>query len=75
MTTWDTTQVSRLVKRKRIRFDPTNTEHLTELKYFRTNLKWKSGCPFELEWPYMDVPSMCSDRYLDHVLSKLKLAK
>ena len=36
-------------------FDPSKIEDLRELKYFKENLTWKSGCPFYLEDPHHQI--------------------
>ncbi len=53
-------------------FDPTKKHDLLELKYFLEHDKWKSGCPFYVEYPWEDIPAMCKDRYATHMLSKIK---
>jgi hypothetical protein len=57
---------------QRREFDPSSKEDLLELKYFKKNGKWKNGCPFYLEDPFIEVPAMCDSRYTDYMLSKLK---
>lgn len=52
-------------------FDPSNLEDLQELKYFRDNGKWKSGCPFYLEDPFIEVPAMCYNKYTHYMLDKM----
>ena len=58
--------------RERRRFDPSKKSDLIELKHFLENMTWRDGCPFYLEDPWEDVPSMCKDKYASHMLSKLK---
>lgn len=52
----------------RRQFDPSNKQDLEELGYFIKNKKWKDGCPFYLEYPYVDIPIMCMTRYAEHML-------
>ena len=40
-------------------FDPSKAEDLYEFKYYVTNNRWRNACPFNLEWPYLDIPTMC----------------
>jgi hypothetical protein len=54
--------------KKRVQFDPSNDEHLTELKFFMKHNKWKTGCPFLLEEPFEDIPTLCVRKYLDYSL-------
>ena len=51
------------------KFDPANEQHLKQLGYFIKNRKWQSGCPFYLEAPYLDIPAMCSAKYLEYMLT------
>ena len=44
-------------------FDASRKEDLHELKYFLENDKWEKGCPFYLEDPFEDIPSMCKDKF------------
>ena len=39
-------------------------------KFFHSN-KWEDGCPFFLEWPYLDIPSMLKDRITKYTLKGL----
>jgi hypothetical protein len=39
-------------------FDPTSTKDLEEYQYFIEQHHWRNGCPFYLEWPYLDVIRM-----------------
>lgn len=50
----------------RQKFDPANAEHVAEFKFFTSNLRWKKSCPFFLEEPFLDIPTLCSQRFLEH---------
>lgn len=52
-------------------FNPSSVEDLQELKYFKDNGKWKSGCPFYLEDPFIEVPAMCYTKYTHYMLGKV----
>jgi hypothetical protein len=54
--------------KQRQRFDPTNANHLAELRFFRVNGKWQKGCPFYLEEPFLEIPAMCYHRLTEHQL-------
>jgi hypothetical protein len=54
---------------KREYFDPANEQHLKQLAYFVKNGRWQNGCPFYLEQPYLEIPAMCSNRFLEHSLA------
>ena len=55
-------------------FNPANTEDLLELKYFKEKGKWKNGCPFYVEDPFIEVPAMCYYKYTDYMLAQLKVS-
>ena len=52
-------------------FDPSAKEDVLELKYFLQNNKWRSICPFYIEYPWEDIPAMCKDKYSQHMLSQI----
>ena len=53
-------------------FNPANVKDLHELKFFKENNKWKEGCPFYLEDPFVDIPSMCESKFTAYMLNKMK---
>jgi len=59
------------VSRRRF-FDPSNKEDLKELKFFIARTKWKNGCPFFLEEPFIDIPAMCENKFTRYMLAKVK---
>ena len=70
-TQWDGNSKTLRVIRSRVCFDPTNLDHLEEVQYFRQNGKWRAGCPFELEWPWAEIPSSINDRIAAHYISTM----
>lgn len=58
---------------QRREFNPASREDLIELKYFKDNGKWKNGCPFYVEDPFIEVPAMCYYKYTDYMLAQLKV--
>jgi hypothetical protein len=52
-------------------FDPTNSQDLQELKFFKKNGKWKNGCPFYLEDPFIDIPTMCENKFTNYMLENM----
>ena len=56
-------------RNQRVVFDPKNKNHLEEIKFYMEHNRWKNGCPFYLEHPYLEIPAMVSQKYLEHVLS------
>ena len=53
-------KLSHYIWQKRF-FDPKNKEDLEEYKYFIENSKWRTNCPFVLEWPYLTITDMIKD--------------
>ena len=55
---------------KRNIFDPSFDDDMAVVKEFLKTSSWgKKGCPFFLEWPYLDIPSMLKDKITRHILS------
>lgn len=52
----------------RRKFNPKNKEDIAEFKYYYENNKWKSNCPFILEWPYLNIPSMLKDKIISNTI-------
>jgi len=53
-------------------FNPSSNIDLKELKFFKKNGKWKNGCPFYLEDPFVEIPAMCENKYTAYMLDKMK---
>lgn len=58
-----------LKTKKLVNFDPNNFNHIKSFEHFLFNNNWKNGCPFELEQPYLDVPSMIKDKIAKHFIA------
>lgn len=67
-----TCQSLRNAQIQRREFNPASKQDLQELKFFKTNNKWKDGCPFLLTDPFIEVPAMCNSLYTDYMLAKMK---
>ena len=50
-------------------FNPESYEDITELKYFLDNRRWKGTCPFYIEDPWEDIPSMCKDKFTRYMIN------
>lgn len=50
----------------RVQFDPTNQEHLASMDQFNRTGNWGS-IQFLAEWPFLDVPSTVTAKFVDHV--------
>ena len=50
------------------RFDVTSPADLEEYAFFRENSKWRTGCPFHLEWPFLNVAEMIKDKIISEYL-------
>jgi hypothetical protein len=68
------TKLDEHVNRRR-KFNPASKDDLKEFSYFQKYSKWKTSCPFYLEWPYYDIISMCQAKYSDYMLGKLTKSK
>lgn len=56
----------------KITFDPSNVEHLVDFRNFLEYNAWGGmGCKYDLEFPYLDIPSMCRDKVVSHFLKDL----
>jgi hypothetical protein len=51
-------------------FDPASEQDLQELFYFLNHGTWKTACPFYAEFPWVNIPVMCQQKYTLHSLSK-----
>lgn len=57
------------ILRNRRPFDPNDKKDLEEFNYFLSNRKWKTVCPFFLEWPYLTIPDMIKDKIVRNILN------
>ena len=55
---------------QRHQFDPSSKEDMKIVRRYLHNNKW-NNCPFYLEWPYLDVPSMIKDKITQYTLKGL----
>jgi hypothetical protein len=53
-------------------FEPSSKDDMKIVRKFFHNNKWENGCPFFLEWPYLDIPSMIKDKITSYTLKGLK---
>ena len=53
-------------------FDPKNPDDLKAYRLFLKKNNWgKNGCPFELEWPWLDIPAMLSHKISQHFVEQI----
>ena len=52
-------------------FNPASKKDLLEFKIFKKTGKWKNGCPFYLEDPFIEIPAMCESKFTRHMLEKM----
>lgn len=53
-------------------FDVANKEDLTTYKYYITNYSWgPTGCPFELEWPWLTIPDMIAHKISEYTVNNI----
>jgi hypothetical protein len=58
---------------QRHQFDASSKDDLKLVrKYLHTHSWGNEGCPFHLEWPYLDVPNMIKDKITHYTLKGLK---
>ena len=57
-----------LVNKQRRNFDPNNKEDVKEFKAFMQNSSWEKGCPFNLEYPFLNIPDMIKDKLVRNLL-------
>ena len=53
-------------------FNPADKKDLLEFKHFKQKGKWKNGCPFYLEDPFVEIPAMCESKFTRHMLDSMK---
>ena len=56
------------VVQQRRRFDAHNKADVEAFARFRKENKWEGGCPFFLEWPFLDISAMCLSKFTDAML-------
>lgn len=57
-------------------FDPTNANDLKIYQGFLENSRWDEGCPFILEWPFLNIIDMIKHKIIyQHIGSLIKQAK
>lgn len=52
-------------------FNPLDKEHLKSYQKFLKTRNWSSGCPFQLEWPYENVPLMIEKKIIEAHLNDI----
>lgn len=59
----------RLIRREV--FNPYSKDHLLAYSNYLTSGSWEGNCPFLLEWPFNDIPTMISSKILDAHLQSI----
>ena len=54
----------------KIYFDAANIKHQKLYAAFLKNDRWREGCPFVLEFPFCDVPTMINHKITVRALAK-----
>lgn len=53
-------------------FEPGSKDDMKIVRKYLNSLSWgEYGCPFYLEWPYLDIPSMVKDKITQYTLKGL----
>lgn len=61
---------------KRRFFNASSKEDLIEYQFFVENDRWRTSCPFELEWPHLNIDNMIKAKIVqDHLDKLIKNAK
>lgn len=60
-----------VINRQRVVFDPANPDHMLEFAGFVKHQTWRTGCPFYLEDPYTDIPTMLYTKVAEHAVRHL----
>lgn len=55
---------------KRI-FNPASAADLAVYKHFILNDRWENGCPFVVEWPFLDVLNMIEHKIIHQHIDSL----
>ena len=57
-------------------FDPQSGEDLRVYQDFLLNSRWQNGCPFVIEWPFLNVVDMIKHKiiyqHIDGLISQAK---
>jgi hypothetical protein len=57
-------------------FNPAIKTDLVEYQFFLENARWRDGCPFLIEWPYLDVIKTIENKIIScHIDTLVKTAK
>ena len=60
---------SKFQKRK---FNASDNQDMMRYKQFVKTGKWgDSGCPYLLEWPWLNIPAMISHKISEHTMEQL----
>ena len=58
-------------------FDPSSAKDLNEYKEFIETSGWKNGCPFVVEWPFLNVVDMIKskivNKHIGHLINSSKV--
>lgn len=54
----------------RVLFDPSNRKHMNDFARFVKYNTWGDGCPFLLEDPFGDIPTMIRAKIADYYIAK-----
>jgi hypothetical protein len=57
-------------------FDPACAEDLRVYQDFLINSRWKNGCPFIIEWPFLTVVDLIKHKIVkQHIAGLIKQAR
>lgn len=55
----------------RVVFQPNNPEHIDIVRSFLITGNWKNGCPFYLEDPFFDIPTMIQTKVAEYYIMEV----
>ncbi len=61
---------STLAFHNKVKFDPTNEDHLREYAIYLEQGRWLETCKFQIEFPYIEIPAMINDKIAKYVTAK-----
>ena len=62
-------KIQQLLLNKKRKFKPSNKKDMEIVKEFLRTDKWgPEGCPFVLEWPYLEMPYMLKTKITEFAL-------
>jgi hypothetical protein len=65
------TGVLNKIRKSKVQFDPADADHVRLYREFMKRRNWAEGCPFDLEWPFLDLVTMIERKIVDHYVNEV----